>query len=694
MSERRTGLIGGLTRNMDSLAAVGVIAIVAMIILPISPGFLDLFLTFNITLAIIIILLTMFTTDILEFSVFPTLLLVTTLFRIALNVSSTRLILTQGKAGEVISAFGSFVAADNYVVGAVIFIIIVVVQFIVITNGAGRVSEVAARFTLDAMPGKQMSVDADLNAGTINDEEARIRRQNLQLEADFYGAMDGASKFVKGDAIAGIVIVIINFIGGIAIFAWQKGVPVIDAVQQFGILTIGDGLVSQIPALLISTASGILVTRSASTNNFGNELASQLFSTPKVMGITSAVLFILGIVPGLPAIPFFILSGLCGLLAYFLTEESKQKEANEKRKEKSKADKAALMEKEPEDMGRYIHIEPVEIEIGYGLISLAESNEGGGDLLGRVTAVRKQNASEMGLLIPPIRIRDNLQLKADEYIIKIRGNEIGRGEVLYNHLLIMNPGNSEIEIEGKPAIEPAFGLPAVWIDKKFKDKAEMLEYTIVDPTTVIVTHLSEIIKSNSYELLGRQEVKKLIDMMKESYSAVVEELIPDLLSLGDVQKVLQNLLKERVPIKDMLTILETLADYGKSIKDTEMLTEYVRNRIGRTIVADYILKENRLDIITIHPNLEQYIHENIQKSFQGSFPAIEPSVTTKILEKIDAILQTSQASKPIILTSPRIRVAFKRLIEMTFPQLAVLSLNEIPNSIEFEGVGMVSVNDN
>ncbi len=694
MAERRKGLIGGMTRNMDIITAVGVIAIVSMIILPISPGLLDLFLTFNITLAIIIILLTMFTKSILEFSVFPTLLLVTTLFRLALNISSTRLILSEGKAGEVISAFGSFVAADNYVVGAVIFIIIVVIQFIVITNGAGRVAEVAARFTLDAMPGKQMSIDADLNAGVIDDNEARKRRQDLQLEADFYGAMDGASKFVKGDAIAGIVIVFINFIGGIAIFSWQKDVPVLDAIQQFGILTIGDGLVSQVPALLISTASGILVTRSASLNSFGNELTMQLFSVPKVIGIAAVLLFVFGIVPGLPAIPFFILAALCGVVAYFLAEEKKQKEAEEERKEKAKADRTASMEKEPEDMGRYIHIEPVEIEIGYGLISLAESGEGGGDLLGRVTAVRKQNASEMGLLIPPVRIRDNLQLNADEYIIKIRGNEIGRGEVLYNHLLVMNPGSSEIDIEGKPAIEPAFGLPAKWIDKKYKEKAEMLEYTIVDPTTVIVTHLSEVIKANSHELLGRQEVKKLLDMMKENYSAVVEELIPDLLTLGDVQKVLQNLLRERVPIKDMLTILETLADYGKNIKDTEVLTEYVRNRIGRTIVADYLSKENKLEIITVNPNLEEYINENIQKSFQGSFPAIDPSITTKILERIDAILQSSKASKPIVLTSPRIRVAFKRLIEMTFPQLAVLSLNEIPNSIEFEGVGMVSVNDN
>lgn len=683
-------ILRSISKKMDIVIAFGIMGIIAMIIIPLNTVVLDILLTFNITLGVIIILLTMFTTNVLEFSVFPALLLVTTLFRLALNISSTKLILSQGKAGQVIQAFGSFVAADNYVVGAVIFIIIVVIQFIVITNGATRVAEVTARFTLDAMPGKQMSIDADLNAGVINDNEARIRRRELQLEADFYGAMDGASKFVKGDAIAGIVIVIINFIGGIIIFSWQKNVPVLDAIQQFGILTIGDGLVSQVPALLISTASGILVTRSASDDNFGTELAHQLFSVPKVLGIASAVLFALAIIPGLPTVPFFIIAAISGMIAYFLAEEKKQKEAEVIQKKAAKEQKS-LSGKEPEDMRRYIHVEPIEIEIGYGLIPLAESS--GGDLLDRITAVRKQNASEMGILIPPIRIRDNLQLKADEYIIKIRGNEVGKGTILYNHFLVMNPGNQNLEIEGKPTVEPAFGLPAVWIDKKQKDKAEMLGYTIVDPTTVIVTHLSEILKASSYELLGRQEVKKLIDMIKEDYSAVVEELIPDLLSLGDVQKVLQNLLRERVPIKDLLTILETLADYAGNLKDVEVLTEYVRNKIGRTIVSDYLNTDNKLDIITVNPELEQYIYENIQKSIQGSFPAIEPAITTKILEKVDAILDKTQAAKPIILTSPRIRVAFKRLIEMTFPQIAVLSLNEIPNTVEFKGIGAVTVDD-
>ncbi|MFA5527253.1 MAG: flagellar biosynthesis protein FlhA, partial [Peptostreptococcales bacterium] len=434
MSGARVGFIKRIGKNIDIIAAFGIVGIVAMIILPMGEGLLDILLTFNIGLSIIILLITMFTKDILEFSVFPTLLLVTTLFRLGLNISSTKLILAEGKAGNVIAAFGSFVARDNYVVGAVVFIIIVIIQFVVITNGAGRVAEVAARFTLDAMPGKQMSIDADLNAGAINDEQAKIRRENLQMEANFYGAMDGASKFVKGDAIAGIIIVVINFIGGIIIFALQKGVPVLDAVEQFGILTIGDGLVSQVPALLISTSTGILVTRSASPNNLGEEMAHQLFSTPRVLIIAAVSIFIMGMFPGLPSIPFSILAFICGIIAYFLKEEKKQKAAGLIKQEI--AHKKDDSSKEPEDVSKYIHVEAIEIEIGYSLIALAESKTGG-DLLERITAVRKQNATEMGMLIPPIRIRDNLQLQADEYLIKIRGNEMGRGEAFYNELLIM-----------------------------------------------------------------------------------------------------------------------------------------------------------------------------------------------------------------------------------------------------------------
>ena len=691
MDSNRTRIMKNVGNNMGVLTSLGVIGIVGMIILPMNPVLLDVLLAFNITMAIVIMLMTMFTTDILQFSVFPTLLLIATLFRLGLNVSSTRLILSQGSAGKIISAFGGFVTGDNYVVGAIIFVIIVVIQFIVITSGAGRVAEVAARFTLDAMPGKQMSIDADLNAGVVTDHEAGLRRLNLQREADFYGSMDGASKFVKGDAIAGIVIVIINFIGGIAIFVGQKGIPFGDAMELFGVLTIGDGLVSQVPALLISVASGILVTRSTTGVDFGSELSKQLLSIPKVIGITAIVLLALGLIPALPSLPFLILAGISGLLAYFLTEEAKQ---NEKASRPAAVKAVSELEREPEDMVRYIQVEPLEIEIGYGLIALADASSGG-DLLDRIAAVRRQNATEMGIIVQPIRIRDNLQLPADRYAIKIRGNEIASGEVLHNHYLVMDPGNVKIDIKGKPTVEPAFGLPAVWVDEKQKEKAEMLGYTIVDPTTVMVTHMNEVIRKHSHELMGRQEVKSLLDMVKEKHGAVVDELIPDLLTVGEVQKVLQNLLREQVPVRDLVTILETLADFAVNTKDVEILTEYVRHRIGRTIVKPYLSESGSLDVITIHPQIEQEIYDNIQKSFQGSFPAVSPELNTGILERLDKLQQESVLKniKPVVLASPRIRSPFKRLIEMTFPDLPVISLNEIPNSIEIEGLGMVKTHD-
>ncbi len=691
MDSNRTRIMKNVGSNMGVLTSLGVIGIVGMIILPMNPVLLDVLLAFNITMAIVIMLMTMFTTDILQFSVFPTLLLIATLFRLGLNVSSTRLILSQGSAGKIISAFGGFVTGDNYVVGAIIFVIIVVIQFIVITSGAGRVAEVAARFTLDAMPGKQMSIDADLNAGVVTDHEAGLRRLNLQREADFYGSMDGASKFVKGDAIAGIVIVIINFIGGIAIFVGQKGIPFGDAMELFGVLTIGDGLVSQVPALLISVASGILVTRSTTGVDFGSELSKQLLSIPKVIGITAIVLLALGLIPALPSLPFLILAGISGLLAYFLTEEAKQ---NEKASRPAAVKAVSELEREPEDMVRYIQVEPLEIEIGYGLIALADASSGG-DLLDRIAAVRRQNATEMGIIVQPIRIRDNLQLPADRYAIKIRGNEIASGEVLHNHYLVMDPGNVKIDIKGKPTVEPAFGLPAVWVDEKQKEKAEMLGYTIVDPTTVMVTHMNEVIRKHSHELMGRQEVKSLLDMVKEKHGAVVDELIPDLLTVGEVQKVLQNLLREQVPVRDLVTILETLADFAVNTKDVEILTEYVRHRIGRTIVKPYLSESGSLDVITIHPQIEQEIYDNIQKSFQGSFPAVSPELNTGILERLDKLQQESVLKniKPVVLASPRIRSPFKRLIEMTFPDLPVISLNEIPNSIEIEGLGMVKTHD-
>lgn len=682
-----------LRNNFDVIIASAVISIIAMIILPIPSVLLDILLTLNITLAIIIILLTMFTKEVLEFSVFPSLLLIATLFRLGLNVSSTRLILSQGNAGKMIESFGGFVAGDNYVVGAIIFIIIVIIQFIVITNGAGRVAEVAARFTLDAMPGKQMSIDADLNTGAISDQIAKKRREDLQNEADFYGAMDGASKFVKGDAIAGIVIVIINFVGGIAIFMGQKGLEFGEAIQRFGMLTIGDGLVSQVPALLISVASGILVTRSASKLNFGNELVKQLSSVPKVIAITSILLLLLGLVPALPNIPFLTLAAITGVVAYFLFEESKHEAKTSETTKELKHSKD--VEKTPEDVTQYIRTEPLEIDIGYGLISLADKSNGG-DLMERIATIRRQCATEMGIVVQPIRIRDNLQLKSNEYIIKIRGNEIAKGELYYNKFLVMDPGSEKMDIEGISTIEPTFGLPAIWIDEHKKEEAEIKGFTVVDPVTVLVTHLDEIIKRFSNELLGRQEVKMLLDMIRETNNAVVEELVPEYMTIGDIQKVLQNLLCENVPIRDLVSILETLADYAINTKDIELLTEYVRYRLGRTITKKYIKGHNILEVITIHPDVEQTIYKSIQKSFQGSFPALNPDYSTKILSSIDEILMknNSRSGYSIVLTSPRIRAPLRKLLEMTFPDLPVLSLNEIPNSLEIEGLGMVKIDEN
>lgn len=674
---------------MDSIAAFGVMGIIGIIILPLPPVILDMLLVFNITFALIIFILTMFTTSILEFSVFPTLLLITTLFRLALNISSTRLILSEGEAGTVIQAFGSFVAGGNYIVGAIIFIIIVVIQFVVITSGASRVAEVAARFTLDAMPGKQMSIDADLNAGVINDAQAKKRREDLQRETDFYGSMDGASKFVKGDAIAGIIIVIINFIGGIAIFSLQKGVGITEALAKFGILTIGDGLVGQIPALLISIATGMLVTRSSSAFNFGTELTKQLFAMWKVIAITSVLLFGIGSIPAFPPLPWYIMASITGAIAYLLYQDQKSKVSEEF---------VETIKEEVEEIPSEVKVdqfESLEIEISYDLIPLVDKDSGG-DLVQRISSMRRQIANELGLIVRPIRIRDNLMLSHNEYSIKIRGIEIDKGTIIHNRLLVMDPGSESIDLDGIQTIEPAFGLPALWIDEKQKDMAEMKGYTVVDTTTVLITHLKEVVKLHSHELITRQDVKELVESIKEENSAVVEELIPDLLSLGEVQKILQNLLREKVSIRDMVTILETLADYAVNTKDIELLTEYVRYKLGRSIVMEYLDANKKLNVITLQPQIEKLIGDNIQKSIQGSFPAIDPNLNTKILQKIHANIDSlaMQGKEAVILAAPKIRPAFKRMIEIAFPKIQVISLNEIPNYIDIEAVGMVKLDDN
>lgn len=679
-----------LKNNIDIIVAFGVIGVVLMIIIPLPTGILDVLIAFNITLSVVIMLLTLFTTEVLQFSVFPTLLLVTTLFRLGLNVSSTRLILTQHNAGKIIDAFGGFVVGGSYIVGIIIFLIIVIIQFLVITNGSGRVAEVAARFTLDAMPGKQMSIDADLNAGLIDENTAREKRKKLQNEADFFGAMDGASKFVKGDAVAGLIITVINIIAGIIIGATIEGMAITEAATTYTRLTIGDGLVSQLPALLISTASGLLVTRSGSDQSFGTLLMSQLTAFPKVLAMATTVLLFLAIIPGLPTAVFLILATATGVAAYFLYKDEKSQ-----LKEKIETQQKEITEtenKEPENVMNLISVEPMEIEIGYGLIPLADENSGG-DMLQRITSVRRQCALEMGIIVQPIRIRDNLQLKTNQYVVKIRGTIAAKGEVMPSMLLCMDPTNGDMSIQGINTVEPSFGLPALWINNDQREEAEIKGFTVVDPTTVMVTHITETIKNHSYELLGRQEVKMIVDSVKEKYNAVVEELVPDLMTIGEIQKVLQNLLRERVPIKDMVSILESLADNSRTTKDIEVLTEYVRFSMARTICTPLLNDEEVITVITLSPQIEEIVANNIQKSMQGSFPAVDPDTTSKILNSIKNALESSYfyESQPVILVSPKIRPAFRKLTEMVFPNLYVLSLNEIPNDVEIKTEGVVTI---
>ncbi len=677
--------------NMDLIVSLAVVAIVLMMIIPLPATAIDFLIAFNITLSVTIILITMFNTSVLQFSVFPTLLLITTLFRVALNVSSTRRILLDGDAGNIINAFGNFVVGGNYVVGVIIFLIIVIVQFVVITSGTGRVAEVAARFTLDAMPGKQMTIDADLNSGLITEDEAKKKRNDLQLEADFFGSMDGASKFVKGDAVSSLIICVINIIGGMIMGVVMRKLTVAQAAQQYTILTIGDGLVSQIPALLISVATGILVTRSKDGSSLGNNLIGQITAFPKVLALTSFVLATLAIVPGFPHFVFLILAIASGVSAYLLFKDDASQKMMEQQNENNK-----IIEKEkrePENVMNLISVEAMEIEIGYGLIPLADENSGG-DLLQRIASVRRQCAIEMGIVVQPIRIRDNLQLKTNEYVVKIRGTIVAKGELMPNMLLCMDPMNENSDIKGIKTVEPTFGLPAMWINKDQREDAEIRGLTVVDPTTVMITHLTETVKDHSYELLGRQEVKNIVDSMKEKYSAVVEELIPDLMTVGELQKVLQSLLKEKIPIKDMVTIMECLADNSRETKDTELLTEYVRMALGRTICSNLVDENNSITVATLAPEVESIIAKNIQKSsVQGSFPAIAPDITNNILKSIKQVIDSVNFNdnQPAILVSPKIRPAFRKLTEMVFSNVAVLSLNEIPNDVQIKTEGVVNL---
>ncbi len=680
-------ILDTIKKYTEVIIAFTVIAVLGIIIIPMPSAILDILLVINISLGVIILLLTLFTKNVLEFSTFPTLLLLTTMFRLALNISSTRLILSEGDAGRVINAFANFVTGNNYIVGAIIFIIIVIVQMVVVTNGASRVSEVSARFTLDAMPGKQMAIDADLNTGLIDEEEAKRRRLNLQREADFYGAMDGASKFVKGDAIAGIIITIINLLGGILIFSIKENLGAMEALDKFGKLTIGDGLVSQIPALLISVASGILVTRSDDGQSFGKTVSTELFGVSKVIMVSAVVLFAISLVPAFPTIPFLVVSLVLFGTGYLLMENEKSEEQLAIVNAEAMTNKRESLR---EDTVNSFQVEPISMEIGYGLIQLVdESNDD--NLINHITSIRRQCANEMGIMVNRIRVRDNLQLGPNDYIIKIKGNKVAGGQIYLNKYLVIDPGTSEFDLDGITTKEPAFGLNAIWVDSKDKEKADLKGYTIVEPVVVIATHLKEVVKQNSAELLGRQEVKQLLEGIKEKYNVVIDELIPDIMTLGEVQKVLQGLLRERVPIFDLVTILEVLADFGTITKDTEVLTEHVRSALKRTIVNGYLNQDNVLNVITIHPEIEELIGNNIRKTISGSMPVLDPSIITKIFDNIKEINDKLlfNGIEPVILSSPKIRVAFKNLISFNFPNIPVLSLNEIPNDVEIQAVGLV-----
>ena len=681
-------LISKLNKFSDVLLALGVVMIVMMMIIPLPPFLLDLLLALNITLSLTIVMISIYNVEPLQFSVFPSLLLVTTLFRLALNVSATRLILLQGYAGEVILAFGSFVVGGNAVVGFIVFVILILIQFIVITKGAERVAEVAARFTLDAMPGKQMAIDADLNAGLINDNEARTRRRNIQREADFYGAMDGASKFVKGDAIAAIVIIVVNILGGFVIGMVQRDMSILQALQTYTLLTVGEGLVNQIPALLISTATGLVVTRAASEDNLGHDIAAQLLAYPRVFFLVAAVLTVLAAVPGLPGIPFLSIAILISRLGYILQKTAKtaQETAVTQQEEKELEEV-----RKPENIVSLLQVDPIELEIGYSLIPLVDVAQGG-NLLDRVVMIRRQCALEMGIVVPTIRIRDNIQLKPNAYVIKIKGIEVAKGELLLDHFLAMNPGAVTEEIPGEETMEPAFGLPALWIHEAYRERAELSGYTVVDPISVLATHLTEVVKSHCDELLGRQDVQTLIDSVKQDHPAVVSELVPAMLSVGDIQKVLVCLLKERVSVRDLVSIMETLADTATFTKDPEVLAEYVRRTLSRNISRQYI-QNNTLTCITLDPQTENMIVSSVQHSDRGSFVNLDPGSMQQFIGSLSTEIQklTTAGFHPVLLTSPASRLYVRKLTERIAPNLVILSFAELENQIEVQSVGMVKI---
>lgn len=693
----RPNLIERLASTSHVWVAASSVLLIVLMIVPVAPWVLDLLLSVNISLALVILLVTLYTENALAFSVFPTLLLIITLFRLSLNITGTRSILLHGYAGQVIEAFGNVVVGGNYAVGIVIFAILIVIQFVVITNGAGRVAEVAARFTLDAMPGKQLAVDADLNAGLITEAEARQRRKDIQRAADFYGAMDGASKFVRGDAVAAIIIVFVNILAGFFIGVFQQHIPLLEALQRFTLLTIGEGIVTQIPALLISTATGIIVTRAASEGSFGRDLSRQIVQEPTALLITSALLFVFGLF-GLPMWPMWTMAAI----AFFLFLRRRRElaagpagQAGAGARPGAPGVTGATAQpavKPAESVVPLLSYDPMELEIGFGLIPLVDVSQGG-DLLERITMIRRHAARELGIVVPPIRVRDNLQLKPSTYLVKIYGLEVTRAEVMVSRLLAMNPGTATNGIDGIPTTEPAFGLPALWIAESARGDAEMAGYTVIDPTSVIATHLTEIIKTQAPDLLGRQETSALLDNVKQHYPVVVDELVPNLLTVGEVQRVLQNLLRERIPIRNLLLILENLADGARASKDIDYLTEKVRAAMARHICAEYA-ENGLLSVITVDPRLETLLGEAVRRG-EDAYALLDPATVGKIYASLTKQIQTAQASglQPVVLTAPSTRLALKRLTERAAPTLVVLSYSEIAPGLRVESIGQVSTTD-
>lgn len=693
-----------IARHKGLIAPIGLISLLIVIIVPLPPVVMDVLIAFNISLAVVTLLTTVYINDVLDFSVFPSLLLAATLMRLVLNVASTRLILTAdadspeeavGVAGQVISAFGTFVAGDSIVVGAIIFLILIVVQFLVITKGATRISEVAARFTLDGLPGKQMAIDADLNAGIIDETEARARREKIQHEADFFGAMDGASKFVRGDATAGIVITMVNIIGGFAVGALEKGWGIAESMEVFTKLTIGDGLVSQIPSFVLAIAAGLIVTRSTSKASLGDELAVQLSNKPLALTIAAAFLGALAFTP-LPSAPLFAVAGGLLLIAFFMTSSEKQAIAS-----KQAATRAAVQARpEPPAVDKLLKLDTMELEVGYGLVPLVDANQGG-DLLDRIAATRRQLAVEIGLVVPPVRIRDNMTLEPGAYRVKIRGNPVAQGEVMAGKLLAMDAGVATGRIEGVQTREPAFGLDAWWIEHGQKERAEALNYTVVDPTSVLATHLTEIVKQHADELLTREEVSNLVEQLKERSPKLVEETIPSVVKLGELQKVLQNLLRERVPIRDLETILEALADWAPRTKDLDILTEYVRNSLRRTICQQHAAPtepdsagrpgRDRIVCVTLDPRLEDVINGYVDRNAEGTTLNMPARVANSLVREIGEALKPVMAAghQPVVLASPQVRGVVRQIIEPHLPSAAVLGYNEIVSDIEVESMALV-----